>query len=85
MHDPGCLDRPCAVLQRDEFGLDAAEFGAQADFAVEEAVADSNGHVQYTVSPIVDQSQWPNETLSGSTPVVNVSVDQKTTHIMENT
>ena len=81
----GCLDRSCAVLQRDEFGLDAAEFGAQADFAVEEAFADFTGFVQYTVSPIVDQTQWPTYLPSGSVPVINVSVGQKTTNIMENT
>ena len=62
----GCLDRSCAVLERDEFGLDASEFGAQADFAVEEAFADPSGRVQCSVSPIVDQSQWPTEVPTGS-------------------
>ena len=80
----GCIDRSCAVLQRDEFGLDAAEFGAQADFAVEEAFADPTGYVQYTVSPIVDQNQWPTYVPSGSAPVINVSADQKIRNTMEN-
>ena len=79
----GCLDRSCAVLQRDEFGLDVSEFGAQADLAVEEAFADSSGYVQYSVSPIVDQSQWPTKALSGSTPVINVQMEQKTRDFME--
>ena len=81
----GCLDRSCAVLQRDEFGLDAAEFGAQADFAVEETFEDFTGNVQCTVSPIVDQTQWPTYVPSESATVIKSPVDQNTTNIIEKT
>ena len=78
----GCLDLSCGVLGRDEFGLDLAEFDAQADLAVEEAFSDPSGHVQYRLSLLLDQSVWPTNLSMESAPVINVTGQQEIGHFM---
>ena len=72
------------MLGRDGFGLIPAEFGAQTDFAVEEAFPDPSGRVQYRLSPMLDQSAWPTNLSMESAPVINMTRKQEAGFVYEN-